>query len=127
MLVSGQSPVHSHLDYDTSSWYAAMSQRAKNKLQIMQSKTIRLILELEPRTHTTTEHMTKPNMLKIPGRVKQLRLNTAHKSITTKPQHTYRKTLKKLRVGHGIPERANGILLYQMSRKQKETHYISMR
>ncbi len=56
-----------------------MSQKAKNKLQILQNKMIRFMLDLGPRTHTTEEHMKDLNMLKIPNRAKQLRLNTAHK------------------------------------------------
>ncbi len=37
------------------------------------------MLDLGPRTHITEEHMKDLNMLRIPNRVKQLRLNTAHK------------------------------------------------
>ncbi len=55
-----------------------MSQKAKNKLQIIQNKMIRFMLDLGPRTHVTEEHMKELNMLKIPNRAKQLRLNTAH-------------------------------------------------
>ncbi len=40
---------------------------------------IRFILDLGPRTHITTKHMSDLNILKIPGRVKQLRLNITHK------------------------------------------------
>ncbi len=74
-----QSLVQSHLDYATSSWYAAMTQKAKNKLQILQNKIIRFTLDLGPRTHMTEEHMKELNILRIPNGVKQLRLNTAHK------------------------------------------------
>ncbi len=74
-----QSLVQSHLDYTISSWYAAIPQKAKNKLQILQNKIIRSILDLGPRTRITEEHMAELNILRIPGRVKQLRLNTAHK------------------------------------------------
>ncbi len=56
-----------------------MPKRAKNKLQIMQNKMIRFMLDLGPRTHITEEHMKELNMLKISNRAKQLRLNTAHK------------------------------------------------
>ncbi len=56
-----------------------MTQRPKNKLKILQNKIITFILDLEQRTHMTTEHMAELNMLKIPGRVKQLRLNSAQK------------------------------------------------
>ncbi len=37
------------------------------------------MLDLGPRTHITEEHMAELNILRIPGRVIQLRLNTAHK------------------------------------------------
>ncbi len=40
---------------------------------------IRFTLDLGPRTHITEEHMKELNILRIPNRVKQLRLNTAHK------------------------------------------------
>ncbi len=71
--------VQSHLDYAISSWYAAMMKIAKNKLQSLQNKMIRFTLDLGPRTHITEEHMTELGILRIPGRLKQLRLNTAHK------------------------------------------------
>ncbi len=74
-----QSLVQSHIDYAMSSWYVAMTQKAKNKLQIIQNKMVRFILDLGPRTHITTKHISDLNILKIPGRVKQLRLNITHK------------------------------------------------
>ncbi len=74
-----QSLVQSHTDYAISSWYAAMTQRANNKQQIVQNKMVRFILNLQPRTHQTVEHMTELNMLRVPERAKQLRLNTTHK------------------------------------------------
>ncbi len=52
-----QSLVQSHLDYAISSGYPALSQKAKNKLQIIQNKMTRFILDLGPRTHISTEHM----------------------------------------------------------------------
>ncbi len=83
-----QALVQSHLDYATPSWYAAMTQKAKNKLQILQNKKISFTPDLGPRAHTTEEHMKELNMLRIPRRVKQLRLNTAHKKIYDKnPSH----------------------------------------
>ncbi len=54
-----------------------MTQKGKNKLQILQNKMIRFTLDLGPRTHITEEHMKEINMLRIPNRAKQLRLNTA--------------------------------------------------
>ncbi len=51
-----------------------MTQKAKNKLQILQNKMIRFTLDQGPRSHITEEHM-----LRIPNGMKQLRLNIAHK------------------------------------------------
>ncbi len=78
-----QSLVQSHVDYAISSWYTAMSKAAKNKLQIIQNKIIRFILDLRPRTRITNTHMLDLNLLKIPGRVQQLRLNITHKILSS--------------------------------------------
>ncbi len=40
-----QSLIQSHVDYAISSWYTAMSKVAKNKLQIIQNKMIRVATE----------------------------------------------------------------------------------
>ncbi len=39
-----QALVKCHIDYATSSWYAAMTHRAKSKLQLVQNKMLRFIL-----------------------------------------------------------------------------------
>ncbi len=80
-----QSFVQSHIDYAISSWYDAKSQKATTKLQIIQNKMIRFILDLGPRTHNTTKHMSDLNILKIPGRVKQLRLNITQNILQSSP------------------------------------------
>ncbi len=59
-----QSLVQSHVDYAITSWYAAMSQKAKTKLQIIQNKIVRFILDLGPRTHIITQHMSDLNIPK---------------------------------------------------------------
>ncbi len=74
-----QALVHCHIDYVVSSWYAAMTQKAKHKLQTVQNKIVRFILDLEPRTHLTVDHMKELNMLRVSDRAKKLQLNTAHK------------------------------------------------
>ncbi len=74
-----------------------MSQKAKNKLQILQNKMIRFMLDLGPRTHITEEHMAELNILRIPGRVKQLRLNTAHKIYYNKAPTYLMANFKKAR------------------------------
>ncbi len=74
-----QSLVLCHIDYATYSWYAAMTRRAKNKLQIVQNKMVRFIFDLQPRTHLTVDHNLNLNLLRVPERTKPLRLNTTHK------------------------------------------------
>ncbi len=73
-----QSLVQCHTDYAISSWYAAMTQKAKNKLQIVQNKLVRFIRDLQPRTHITVQHTAELNMLSVLERAKQLRLNKIH-------------------------------------------------
>ncbi len=71
--------VQCHLDYTVWSWYAALTQKAKRKLQILQNKMVRFILDLAPRTHLTVDHMKELNLLRVPDRAKQLKLNNAYK------------------------------------------------
>ncbi len=52
---------------------------------------VRFILDLGTRTHNATKHMSDLNIPKIPGRVKQLRLNITHK-IYYNQAHTYLQT-----------------------------------
>ncbi len=40
-----------NFDYAVSSWYPSMSQTAKKKLQVVQNKLIRFMLNLGPRDH----------------------------------------------------------------------------
>ncbi len=74
-----------------------LTQTAKNKLQILQNKMIRFTLDLGPRTHITEEHMKELNMLRIPNRVKQLGLNTAHKIFYNKAPSYLNTQFKKTR------------------------------
>ncbi len=74
-----QSLVQCHLDYGVSSWYAALTQITKRKLQILQNKMVIFILDLAPRTHLTVDHMKELNLLRVSDKAKQLRLNNAYK------------------------------------------------
>ncbi len=67
-----QALVQCHLNYAISSWYAAMTQKAKHKM-------VRFILDLKSRTHLTIDHMKELNMLRVSDNAKQLQPNTAHK------------------------------------------------
>ncbi len=52
------------IGYAILSWYAAITRRVKHKLQVMQNKIIRFILDLQPRIHWTFVHITKFNKLR---------------------------------------------------------------
>ena len=71
--------VQCHLDYAISSWYSALSQKAKSSLQILQNKMLRFILNLEPTRHIGQDELQSLEMLRVPDRAKQLRLNHVHK------------------------------------------------
>ncbi len=65
-----QSLVQCNLDYAVSSWYAALTQKAKRKVQILQNKIVRFILHLAPRTHLTVDHNKELNLLRVSDRAK---------------------------------------------------------
>ena len=56
-------------------WYSSLGKSMKKKLQIMQNKVIRFILDLGPRTRITCDILESVNMLHTSDRVTQLRLN----------------------------------------------------
>ncbi len=74
-----------------------MTQKAKHRLQTVQNKMIRFILDLEPRTHLTVNHMKELNMLRVSYRVKQLRLNTAHKIFYKQAPEYLQENFEKVR------------------------------
>lgn len=71
--------IQCHFDYSCSSWYAGTSKALKQKLQVAQNKTMRFIKNLEPRATIGKPELSSMGFLNIENRVKQLRLNHAHK------------------------------------------------
>ena len=67
--------IQCHFDYCCSSWYSSTSKTLKNKLQIMQNKMIRFILNLGYRAHIGILEHEKVNMFPVASRVRQLKLN----------------------------------------------------
>ena len=43
--------IQCHMDYACFSWYHGLQKNLKHKLQILQNKTIRFVLDLTPRSH----------------------------------------------------------------------------
>jgi len=64
-----------HIDYCCTSWYSGLNKTYQRKLQIIQNKMARFILNLSPREHIGQVHLDSIKLLKIQDRVKQLRLN----------------------------------------------------
>ncbi len=85
------------IDYAISSWYAAMTQKARHKLQTVHNKMVRFILDMEPRTHLTVDHLKELNMLRISDRARQLRLNTAHKIFYKQAPEYLQENFEKVR------------------------------
>ena len=67
--------IQCHFDYACSSWYSALSQALKNKLQIMQNKVVRFVLNLDPRSHIGQRELDQLKMLYVKDRVIQLKMN----------------------------------------------------
>ncbi len=64
-----------YFDYSCSSWYSSLGKGMLKKLQVLQNKVVRFILDLGPRTRIDCEILEKVNMLYVADRVSQLRLN----------------------------------------------------
>ena len=67
--------IQCNFDYASSSWYTGLSKGLKQKLQIMQNKTIRFILNLGNRAHVGCKEFDKLDILSVTDRVKQNKLN----------------------------------------------------
>ena len=62
--------IQSHIDYALSIWYPNLTQKLKNKIQIMQHKSIRYSLQLEKMTHISNEFETL-SWLPVKDRINQ--------------------------------------------------------
>ena len=62
-----------HMDYACcSSWYHGLQKNLKHKLQILQNKTIRFVLDLTPRSHIGYSEFNRVNWLPVRFRVQQI-------------------------------------------------------
>ncbi|KAJ8046701.1 RNA-directed DNA polymerase from mobile element jockey [Holothuria leucospilota] len=71
--------IQCYLDYSCTSWYSAISQHYKNKLQILQNKIVRFILDRGPRFHIGQAELDSVGFLSVDDRVQQLKLNLVFK------------------------------------------------
>ena len=68
-----------HLDYCCTSWYSSLLAKDKSKLQVIQNKIVRFILQLPSRSHIGQTELNATDFLFIHDRVTQLRLNHVFK------------------------------------------------
>jgi hypothetical protein len=66
--------IQCYFDY-CSSWYSSITKASYKKLQVGKNKVVRYILDMKPRTRVSYEVLNLSNMLSVPDRVIQLRLN----------------------------------------------------
>lgn len=71
--------IQCYLDYSCTSWYSAISQHYKNKLQLWQNKIVRFILDRGPRFHIGQAELDSVGFLSVDDRVQQLKLNLVFK------------------------------------------------
>ena len=71
--------IQCYFDFACSSWYSPLSQQYKKKLQIMQNKIVRFILDLGPRSHIGQDELDRVGFLSVKDRVQQLKLNMVFK------------------------------------------------
>ena len=66
--------IQCHFDYSCSSWYPGINKGLSDKLQVLQNRMIRFILNLNSRHHIGYKELKDAGFLKVSERVKQLKL-----------------------------------------------------
>ncbi len=91
-----------NFDYSVASWYPAIPKLAKERLQIVQNKLIRFMLNLGPRDHVGKEQLTTLGLLSADGKAKQIRLHNAHKVYNEKAVEERKGKVSWIARGKGI-------------------------
>ena len=73
--------IQCHMDYACSSWYHGLQKNLKHKLQILQNKTIRFVLDLTPRSHIGYSEFNRLNWIPVRFRVQQIVSTNMHRLI----------------------------------------------
>ena len=71
--------IQCYFDYACSSWYSGLNKTFRKKLQIMQNKVVRFILNLRRRDSVRNKELRKVDALSVPDRVMQLKMNHVFK------------------------------------------------
>ena len=99
--------IQCHFDYSCSSWYAGVSQKNKNSLQVAQNKTVRFINNMGPRSSVGRPELASVGFLCVEDRVKQLRLGHAHKIYYNKCPHYLKENFIKVSEHHTYNTRSS--------------------
>ena len=67
--------IQCHFDYASAIWYSGLTQTFKTKLQIVQNKIIRFILDLPAQSHVGYFEFSKAKMFPLHKRVEQLKMH----------------------------------------------------
>lgn len=89
--------IQCHFDYACSAWFSNVNKTLQNKLQIMQNKIIRFINGLDFRQRIDYIEFKKVGFLNVCNRVRQMRLNHAHKIYYNKCPHYMKSNFVKSR------------------------------
>ena len=66
--------IQCHFDYSCSSWFPGINKGLSDKLQVLQNRMVRFILNLNNRHHIGCKELKEAGFLKVTERVKQLKL-----------------------------------------------------
>jgi hypothetical protein len=71
--------IQCHFDYACCFWFHSITKKCKDRLQIIQNKCIRFVLNLDPRTHLDVTHFNRLNWLPVQKRVESITLSNVYK------------------------------------------------
>jgi len=71
--------IQGHVDYGSVSWFYSLSKKLQHKLQVVQNKMVRFILDKGPMEHIGNIELTNVGFLNPKDRVSQLSMNLVHK------------------------------------------------
>ncbi len=105
----------------------AMSQTAKKKLQVVQNKLIRFMLNLGPSDNTGIKQLNTLGLLNVDDRAEQLRLHNAHKGFYKQAPVYLMANFNKCRNRQGMNTRHRAYNFdYLESRKRRQAHFTIM-
>lgn len=104
--------IQCHLDYCSAAWYTGLTKKYQKKLQVLQNKMVRFILDMSPREHVGQANLQALKFLDMQNRARQLRLHHVHNIFyCTGPLYLHQFFTRTSAV-HGYATRANAMNFY---------------